>query len=144
MAKGFIHAILSFLLPGRVQSVALRLVCDREAEIQNFKKQEFWTIEAEMSGPNGQRFAATLTHLNGQKLKKFAFADCVAAQKAVDSVKETQFSVKSITSKNTARHPLPPFITSTMQTAASNTLGFSVMKTMSLAQELYEGTDAGE
>ncbi|MBB4287107.1 type I DNA topoisomerase [Roseospira goensis] len=131
---------------GRVQSVALRLVCDREAEIERFRPREYWTIEALMAttGPDGgQTFTARLTHLHGQKLDKFGLPDEAAARAAEAAIKGTTFSVGKVERKTTRRNPAPPFTTSTLQQEASRKLYFSASRTMSVAQRLYEGVALG-
>jgi DNA topoisomerase-1 len=127
---------------GRVQSVALRIVCEREAEIEAFKAREYWTIEAVFTGPDGQSFAARLTHLNGKKLDKFDIADEAAAKAAVAAVQAgAPFKVASVERKSVRRNPSPPFITSTLQQEASRKLGYGAAHTMKIAQRLYEGID---
>jgi DNA topoisomerase-1 len=127
---------------GRVQSVALRIVCEREAEIEAFRAREYWTIEAVLAGPDGQAFAARLTHLNGKKLDKFDIGDKAAAEAAVAAVKAgAPFKVGAVERKSVRRNPAPPFITSTLQQEASRKLGFGAAHTMKIAQRLYEGVD---
>ncbi|MBV9522656.1 MAG: type I DNA topoisomerase, partial [Alphaproteobacteria bacterium] len=129
---------------GRVQSVALRLICEREAEIEAFKPREYWSIEAEFRTPAGQTFTARLTHLEGKRLDKFSLASEADARAAVDAIaKATGFLVAEIEKKQVKRHPQPPFTTSTLQQEASRKLGFGASRTMSLAQRLYEGADIG-
>jgi DNA topoisomerase-1 len=127
---------------GRVQSVALRLICEREAEIEAFKPREYWTIEVEFTGPDGAAFTARLTHLDGKKLDKFDLGDETAARAAADKVRAgAPFNVASVERKQVKRHPFAPFTTSTMQQEASRKLGFSATHTMRIAQRLYEGID---
>jgi DNA topoisomerase-1 len=127
---------------GRVQSVALRIICEREAEIEAFRPQEYWTIEAVFTAPDGQEFAARLTHLDGKKLDKFDLKDREAAEAAVARVKAgAPFKVSSVERKSVRRNPFPPFITSTLQQEASRKLGFGAAQTMKIAQRLYEGVD---
>ncbi len=127
---------------GRVQSVALRLICEREAEIEAFKPREYWSIEAEFTAPDGSTFIARLTHLDGKKLDKFDLADEAAAQKAAATVRNgAPFKVASVERKQVKRHPFAPFTTSTLQQEASRKLGFSATHTMRLAQRLYEGVE---
>jgi DNA topoisomerase-1 len=127
---------------GRVQSVALRLICEREAEIEAFKPREYWTIEADFTGPDGATFTARLTHLDGKKLDKFDLGDQAAAQAAAAKVRAgAPFKVANVERKSVKRHPFPPFTTSTLQQEASRKLGFGATQTMRIAQRLYEGVD---
>ncbi|CAK0763610.1 DNA topoisomerase 1 [uncultured Gammaproteobacteria bacterium] len=128
---------------GRVQSVALRLVCQREGEIESFRVQEYWSIEALFATAEGQVFSARLTHLDGRKLDKFALGDEGAALAAVERLKPLAFAVQAVERKQVRRNPPPPFTTSTLQQEASRKLGFSATRTMRLAQKLYEGVDIG-
>ncbi|MEL7541460.1 MAG: type I DNA topoisomerase, partial [Pseudomonadota bacterium] len=123
---------------GRVQSVALRIVVDRELEIEKFKPEEYWTIAANLRAPDGTDFEARLHALNGKSLKKFDLPDAAAAQSALDAVKIGGYSVESVEAKPVKRNPPPPFITSTLQQDASRKLGFSAKRTMQAAQKLYE------
>ena len=126
---------------GRVQSVALRLVCDRELEIETFKSQEYWTIEADMKSAEGQPFASRLHQINGEKLDKFAIPDEARARELEAALLDGAYSVQKVESKPQKRHPFPPFTTSTLQQEASRKLGFSSSRTMQLAQRLYEGIE---
>jgi len=126
---------------GRVQSVALRLICERETEIEKFRAQEYWTIEAKLHTPDGAPFMARLTHLAGNKLSKFDIANAEDAQKAVLRISNKNLSVQTIEKKQTRRSPYAPFITSSLQMEASRKLGFSAAQTMRLAQRLYEGAE---
>jgi DNA topoisomerase-1 len=128
---------------GRVQSVALRLICEREAEIEVFRPREYWTIEAAMVTPAGAPFTARLTHFQGKKLDQFDLNDETKATAAKRAVEAGAFSVSSVEKKRTRRFPPPPFITSTLQQEASRKLGFSSQQTMRLAQQLYEGVEIG-
>src|SRR6187200_1760018 len=107
---------------GRVQSVALRLICEREAEIEAFKPREYWTIEAEFTTADGQKFTARLTHLDGKKLDKFDLDTRERAEQAKQEVERRAFSVASIDRRQVRRNPPPPFITSTLQQEASRKL----------------------
>jgi DNA topoisomerase-1 len=127
---------------GRVQSVALRLVCEREDEIEAFKAQEYWTVDTDLRAPNGT-FSAHLTHLDGKKLDKLDLKSEADAQRAVDAIKARAFKVGTVETKPVKRHPAPPFITSTLQQEASRKLGFAAKRTMQIAQRLYEGVDIG-
>jgi DNA topoisomerase-1 len=128
---------------GRVQSVALRLVCEREAEIEIFKTREYWTVEAGLLTPGGAPFPAKLTHYQGKKLEQFDLPNETAARGAEAAVKAGAFAVSAVEKKRTRRNPPPPFITSTLQQEASRKLGFSSQHTMRLAQQLYEGVEIG-
>jgi DNA topoisomerase-1 len=127
---------------GRVQSVALRLVCERESEIEAFKAQEYWSIDADLSTKAGN-FSARLTHFEGQKLDKLSIADEAAANRAVAAIQAQRFKVENVEAKPVKRNPSPPFITSTLQQEASRKLGFNAKRTMQVAQGLYEGVEIG-
>jgi DNA topoisomerase-1 len=126
---------------GRVQSVALRIICDRELEIEAFKSQEYWTIEGTFTTPQGQEFSASLQAIAGQKIGKLDIKDEASARAIEQTLKNARVSVDSIESKPAKRHPYAPFRTSTLQQEASRKLGFSSAKTMQVAQRLYEGVD---
>jgi len=128
---------------GRVQSVALRLICEREAEIEVFKAREYWTIEAGFVTPTGAPFTARLTHYQGKKLDQFDLNDEAKALAAKKAVEAGRFEVTSVEKKRVKRNPPPPFITSTLQQEASRKLGFSSQQTMRTAQQLYEGIEIG-
>jgi DNA topoisomerase-1 len=129
---------------GRVQSVALRLICERETEIERFKPREYWTIAAEFKTPSGATFTANLTHLDGQKLDKFALGTEDEAKRAVATILSGDpYAVAGIEKKRTKRNPFPPFTTSTLQQEASRKLGLGASRTMRIAQQLYEGVDIG-
>ncbi|MDZ7627290.1 MAG: type I DNA topoisomerase [Parvularculaceae bacterium] len=128
---------------GRVQSVALRLICERELEIEKFVAEEYWTIAAEATSEGSAPFEARLVVLNGDKLKKFTLAteaDAMAAKRAVEAAR---FSIDAVEAKPAKRNPPPPFTTSTLQQEAARKLGFNAQRTMRLAQALYEGIDIG-
>ena len=124
---------------GRVQSVALRLICERESEIENFRSREYWTVEGVFRKHSGETLTAALTHLDGRKLDKFDLADETAALTAVRAAEARAYAVDSVERKQTRRNPAPPFVTSTLQQEASRKLGFSASHTMRVAQRLYEG-----
>ncbi len=128
---------------GRVQSVALRLIVDREMEIERFKPQEYWTVEANMTTPRGDNVPARLTAFNGQKLKRLDITDKAMADAALAAVRAGKFSVSAVEANPTKRNPPPPFTTSTLQQEAARKLGFSASRTMQVAQRLYEGVDIG-
>src|SRR5437016_605910 len=131
---------------GRVQSVALRLVCERESEIEAFKSREYWTIEVEFKTEAGQTFTARLTHLDGKRLERFDLDSEAKARAAADAIlRASGFTVAEIDSRQVRRNPFPPFTTSTLQQEASRKLGLSANRTMQIAQRLYEGVElAGE
>ncbi|HVR68624.1 MAG TPA: type I DNA topoisomerase, partial [Verrucomicrobiae bacterium] len=125
---------------GRVQSVALRLVCEREKEIEAFKPQEYWSVEVQFRTAEGDTFTARLTHLNGKKLDKFDLGNQGAADTAVAALMAGEpFTVANVERKQARRNPAPPFTTSTLQQEASRKLGLSASRTMRIAQKLYEG-----
>ncbi len=127
---------------GRVQSVTLRLVCEREAEIEAFRAREYWSVEVKLATADGTTFTARLTHLDGRKLDKFDLADQAAAQAAVRRIEAGDpFTVAAVERKTVRRNPFAPFTTSTLQQEASRKLGFGASHTMRIAQRLYEGID---
>lgn len=128
---------------GRVQSVALRLICEREAEIEVFRPKEYWTVTGGFNTPAKAAFQARLTHLKGNKLDQFDLNNEALAFEARDIVQAGQFTVRSVERKRTKRNPPPPFTTSTLQQEASRKLGMSAQTTMRTAQQLYEGVDLG-
>jgi DNA topoisomerase-1 len=138
------------LSAGRVQSVALRLICEREKEIQAFREQEYWTIDAKLANTAGQNFTAGLVEVNNKKLAKFDIPDRQAADGIVSALGECRaesgraYRVEKITRSERKRTPAPPFTTSTMQQESARKLGYSAKKTMMTAQKLYEGVDIGE
>ncbi|HKS89613.1 MAG TPA: type I DNA topoisomerase, partial [Stellaceae bacterium] len=127
---------------GRVQSVALRLVCEREAEIEAFRPREYWTIEVELQTEAGERFTARLSHLDGKRLDRFDLDSEQKARAAADAIlKAGEFAVASVERREVRRNPFPPFTTSTLQQEASRKLGFGASRTMQIAQRLYEGIE---
>jgi DNA topoisomerase-1 len=126
---------------GRVQSVALRLICEREAEIEAFRAREYWTIEGLFITPGGAPFTARLTHLNGKKLEQFDLPNEAAATAARQAVETGTFHVGTVEKRRVRRNPPAPFTTSTLQQEASRKLGFGAQQTMRLAQQLYEGVE---
>jgi len=127
---------------GRVQSVALRLIVDREIEIEAFRTQEYWSVEANVSA-GGDPFLARLVKHKAQKLGRFDLANEVIAHEARAAVQAVDFTVAAVEKKPARRSPPPPFTTSTLQQEASRKLGFSAQRTMQAAQKLYEGVDIG-
>lgn len=128
---------------GRVQSVALRLVCDREAEIERFVPQEYWSVETALSSAAGKNLAARLFAMNGKKLGKYDLPDDASANAAAALVSNEPLKVKAVERKPAKRHPQPPFTTSTLQQEAARKLGFAANRTMRVAQSLYEGKTIG-
>jgi len=128
---------------GRVQSVALRLICQREDEVEKFRAQEYWSVEADFLTPRDERITANLVRLDGVKLDKLDLKDEASARAAETKVKAAQYHVAGIERKQTRRNPWPPFTTSTLQQEASRKLGFTAKHTMQVAQRLYEGVDIG-
>ncbi|MBL4838089.1 MAG: type I DNA topoisomerase, partial [Kordiimonadaceae bacterium] len=124
---------------GRVQSVALRLVCERESEIERFVAREYWSVEAALKNSASKAFASRLFATNGKKLDKYALANEATAKEAAALVERTPLTVSSVEKKPARRHPQPPFTTSTLQQEAARKLGFAANKTMRVAQALYEG-----
>ncbi len=146
------------LSAGRVQSVALKLIVDREREIESFQKEEYWSIEAifeplnsDISEKNLLRFSARLYRYKNSLIidrdapdgKRFLITDAETAQKIIDDIIQKDFYIASIEKKNKKRTPSPPFITSTLQQEAARKLGFPAKKTMMIAQQLYEGVELG-
>ena len=127
---------------GRVQSVALRLVVERETEIEAFRAQEYWSIDTDVSTKSGD-FAARLIQLDGKKLEKLSLNNEADAKRAVAAIEAQTFTIGSVESKPVKRNPAPPFITSTLQQEAARKLGFNAKRTMQVAQGLYEGVDIG-
>ncbi|MDO5658578.1 MAG: type I DNA topoisomerase [Paracoccus sp. (in: a-proteobacteria)] len=123
---------------GRVQSVTLRLIVEREMEIEAFKPREYWSVRARLATPSGEEYEATLTSLTGKKLDRFDLASAEKARLAVSAIASRDLSVASVTAKPASRNPWPPFMTSTLQQEASRKLGMGARACMSTAQRLYE------
>lgn len=128
---------------GRVQSVALRLICEREAEIEAFRSEEYWSIHTRLQTPEGATFTARLTHLAGNRLDKMDIRNEEMAMAAVRRIENKSLAVQKVEKKQVRRNPYPPFITSSLQMEASRKLRLSASQTMRLAQQLYEGVDIG-
>ncbi|MBV37208.1 MAG: DNA topoisomerase I [Rhodospirillaceae bacterium] len=128
---------------GRVQSVALRLICEREIEIEAFRPREYWSVEVDFKTAADALLIGRLTHLNGVKLDRFSIADGEAAEAAKRTLEVGKFSIAKVETKPTKRNPAPPFTTATLQQEASRKLGFGAKRTMQIAQRLYEGFDIG-
>ena len=129
------------LSAGRVQSVAVRMICEREEEIKNFTPEEFWNILAQLSGSNPPPFEAKLAKIDDKKAK---IGNEAYAKEILGGLEKSDFIVGSIEKKETKRQPQPPFTTSKLQQEASRKLRFSAKKTMSVAQKLYEGIELGD
>lgn len=132
------------LSAGRVQSVAVRLIVEREQEVEAFKPQEYWTITAHLTTEQQEQLTAKLVKHNEKTITKLGITNQEAAQKIVDEAAKATYTVTDIKQTDRKRTPPPPFITSTLQQAAFNQLGFSSKKTMMLAQQLYEGIELGK
>ncbi len=128
---------------GRVQSVVLRLVCDRELEIEKFVAQEYWSIAAHLKTKAGVPFVARLVGADGQKLARLDIGSAKEAEAFRAALEAARFTVANIEAKPVKRHPPPPFTTSTLQQEASRKFGFAPARTMQLAQRLYEGAEIG-
>jgi DNA topoisomerase-1 len=128
---------------GRVQSVALRLVADRELEIERFVTREYWSLAATLATPRGESFEARLVGADGRKIQRLDIGSGAEAEAFKKALESARFTVTSVEAKPARRNPPPPFTTSTMQQEASRKLGFSPAHTMRLAQRLYEGIDIG-
>src|SRR6202167_5656836 len=128
------------LSAGRVQTVALRLIVDREREIRAFQKREYWTIDVNLAAKKPPQLSAHLAKRDGENVE---IADEAGAKAIVEALDGTAYVVKSVVNKEKRRHPVPPFITSTLQQEAARKLRFSVKRTMMLAQRLYEGVELG-
>ncbi|MBL3594508.1 type I DNA topoisomerase [Rhodovulum sulfidophilum] len=123
---------------GRVQSVCLRLIVEREMEIEAFRAREYWTVSAQFATPRGQIYEARLITLGGQKLDKFDLGTATDAELAVRAIESRAFTVAAVEAKPGTRNPAPPFMTSTLQQEASRKFGFGARQTMQAAQRLYE------
>ena len=128
---------------GRVQSVALRLVCDREVEIERFKPREYWSLVAQLKTPRGEAFEARISSADGKRLGRLDVPDEATATALKQAIEASELAVANVEAKPGRRNPQPPFTTSTLQQEASRKLGFAPNRTMQLAQRLYEGVDIG-
>lgn len=128
---------------GRVQSVALRLVCDREREIEAFRAREYWSLVATLATESGQTFEARLVGADGKKIARLDIGNAEEAKAFKEALETALFTVSEVEAKPVKRHPYPPFQTSTLQQEASRKLGLAPARTMQLAQRLYEGVDIG-
>lgn len=134
------QTMYSGLSAGRVQSVALRIICEREAEITAFVPTEYWSIHSDFSTDDDSRFTAKLFRIDGNEV---TISNGDEAGGIVDEIKRQQFNVADVRKDEKKRQPLPPYITSTLQQDASRQVGFSTQKTMIVAQQLYEGIELG-
>ena len=139
LSKVLRHKLPRSKSAGRVQSPALRLICERETEIEQFVPQEYWSVKVNLKNAAGEVILARLSHLNGEKLAKLALGNEEAASHAVQAIETQEFSVSRIEPKQTRKHPNAPFTTSTLQQEAARKLYFSAKRTMQIAQRLYEG-----
>ena len=126
---------------GRVQSVALKLITEREHAIESFKPEEFWTLSIKFADTANQNFTASISQLDNNKIEKFSFRNKEEINKAISSINKKKFSITDISSKIINRNPSGPFTTSTLQQTASSRLGFGASRTMQIAQKLYQGIE---
>ncbi|MDC3106499.1 type I DNA topoisomerase [Candidatus Pelagibacter sp.] len=126
---------------GRVQSVALKLITEREHEIESFNPEEFWTLNVNFTDQNNQKISASIGQLDNNKIEKFSFRNKDEINKAIASINKKKFSITDISSKIVNRNPSGPFTTSTLQQTASSRLGFGASRTMQIAQKLYQGIE---
>ncbi len=126
---------------GRVQSVALKLITEREHEIEGFKPEEFWTLSINFIDQNNQKITASISQLDNNKIEKFSFRNKEEINKAIESINKKKFNITDISSKVVNRNPSGPFTTSTLQQTASSRLGFGASRTMQIAQKLYQGIE---
>src|SRR5690606_8438057 len=127
------------LSAGRVQSVALRLICEREDEIEAFRPEEYWTLHGLFATAGGGNLPSNLVQYDGTKVEKFSFTTEATATAARSTLEKQSYSVTDLEKSEKRRFPAPPFITSTIQQEAARKLGFSARRTMTAAQRLYEG-----
>merc|ERR1711991_1004778 len=126
---------------GRVQSVALKLITEREHEIESFKPEEVWTLSINFTDKNNQKITASINQLDNNKIEKFSFRNKEEINKAIENINKKKFSITDISSKVVNRNPSGPFTTSTLQQTASSRLGFGASRTMQIAQKLYQGIE---
>ena len=126
---------------GRVQSVALKLITEREHEIELFKPEEYWTLSSEFTNLDNKNILSKLSLFEGEKIERFTFKNKAEINKAIEIINKSKFTVKDINSKVHKRNPLAPFTTSTLQQTASGKFGFGASRTMQIAQRLYQGID---
>ena len=126
---------------GRVQSVSLKLITEREHQIELFKPEEYWVLTANFLNTDNKNIFSKLAIFKGERIEKFSFRNSTEIKKAIDIINKTKFKIKDINSKIYKRNPLAPFTTSTLQQIASSKFGFSASRTMQIAQKLYQGID---
>jgi len=126
---------------GRVQSVALKLITEREHEIELFKPKEFWTLSINFQDKNKSKITASISQLDGEKIEKFSFKNKEEIEKVISNIQTKKFNIIDISSKVVSRNPSGPFTTSTLQQVASSRLGFGASRTMQIAQKLYQGIE---
>ena len=126
---------------GRVQSVALRLITEREKEIELFKPEEYWTLTSDFTNKDNKNIFSKLNLFNSNKIERFSFRNKSEIQKAIDIINKSKFKVSDVSTKLHRRNPLAPFTTSTLQQTASSKFGFGASRTMQIAQRLYQGID---
>jgi len=126
---------------GRVQSVALKLITEREHQIELFKPEEYWTLTTEFTNTNNKNIFSKLTIFNRERIEKFSFRNKIEIEKAINTINKSRFRIKDINSKVHKRNPLAPFTTSTLQQTASSKFGFGASRTMQIAQRLYQGIE---
>ena len=126
---------------GRVQSVALKLITEREHQIESFDPEEFWTLSVNFQDDKNNLITSSIYQLDGIKIEKFSFKDKVEINKAITNIKDKKFNISDISSKVVSRNPSGPFTTSTLQQVASSRLGFGASRTMQIAQRLYQGIE---
>ena len=126
---------------GRVQSVALKLITEREHDVELFKPEEYWTLTSNFTTTDNKNIFSKLTLFNGKKIEKFSFKNKIAIDKAVNVINKLKYKIKDINSKIYKRNPLAPFTTSTLQQTASSQFGFGASSTMQIAQRLYQGVE---
>ena len=126
---------------GRVQSVALKLITEREHDIELFKPEEYWTLTSDFTNTENKNIFSKLSLFNGKKIERFSFTNKVEIDKALNVINKSKFKIKDINSKIHKRNPLAPFTTSTLQQTASGKFGFGASRTMQIAQRLYQGID---
>ena len=126
---------------GRVQSVALKLITERDHALESFKPEEFWTLSIKFADTANQNFTASISLLDNNKIEKFSFRNKEEINKAISSINKKKFSITDISSKIVNRNPSGPFTTSTLQQTASSRLGFGASRTMQIAQKLYQGIE---
>jgi DNA topoisomerase I len=126
---------------GRVQSVALKLITEREKEIELFKPEEYWTLSSDFINKNSKNILSKLSLFNGNKIERFTFKNKNQIDQAIDIINKSKFFIKDVSTKIFKRNPLAPFTTSTLQQTASGKFGFGASRTMQIAQRLYQGID---